>query len=188
MNFEKKSAFGKAWHFIWESNSIWSWIFDFILAFIFIKFILFPLLSLTFSASLPMVIVESKSMIHQGDFDEWWTGFGDWYGQNNISKEQFKTFSFTDGINKGDIIVVQGKESYDIGDIIVFKVAVQKTPIIHRVVFKDGTYSTKGDNNQYQLSYEKDTNKEQIVGKAIARIPWLGWIKLIAVNPLNAFG
>jgi len=185
---EEKSVLKQIWHFLWESNSIWSWIVDFVLAFVFIKFIFFPLLSLIFSSALPMVIVESKSMIHQGDFDAWWSKFGRWYEQNGITETQFKQWSFQNGINKGDIIVVQGADNYNIGDIIIFKVSIQSTPIIHRVVTIDnGIYSTKGDNNQYQLPYEKSTAKDQIFGKAIAKIPWLGWIKLIAVNPFNAF-
>lgn len=178
----------RVWHFIWESDSIWSWIVDFILAIIIIKFIFFPLLSLIFSSSLPMVIVESKSMIHQGnDFDEWWSMYSPWYESHNITKEQFTQWSFNNGINKGDIIVVQGKSSYEKGDIIIFKTSIQKTPIIHRLVITEGFYSTKGDNNQYQLEIERRIQNDQIIGKAIARIPWLGWIKLIVANPLTAF-
>jgi len=185
---EEKNAIGRVWHFLWESNSIWSWIVDFVLAFVFIKFIFFPLLSLIFASSLPMVIVESKSMIHQGDFDAWWSKFGSWYEQNGITEAQFKQWGFQNGINKGDIIVVQGSDNYELGDVIIFKVPIQATPIIHRLVVIDNEiYSTKGDNNQYQLPYEKSTAKNNVYGKAIAKIPWLGWIKLIVVNPLNAF-
>jgi len=183
-------SFKKIWWFIWESNSIWSWVLDFLLAFIFIKFIFFPLLAVIFSASLPMVIVESNSMVHQGNFDQWWSNYGAWYDNNNITKAQFKEWGFTNGINKGDIIIVHGQKNYQKGDIIIFRTPLQTTPIIHRVVFDlgNGFLSTKGDNNQYQLSVEKEIRKDQIVGKAIGKIPWLGWIKLFAVNPASALG
>jgi signal peptidase I len=174
------------WQFLWESNSAWSWIVDFILAFVIIKFIFFPALSLIFASPLPMVIVESQSMIHQGDFDEWWGSYGQWYGQKNITEEQFKDWSFQGGINKGDIIVVQGQSDYKKGDIIIFKVSTQTTPIIHRIVSTGEVYSTKGDNNQDQLPIEKNISKSQILGKAIAEIPVLGWIKLIVTNPFQA--
>jgi signal peptidase I len=186
---EKRGTIKQAWHFLWESNSVWSWIIDFILAFIFIKFIFFPVLSLIFSSALPMVIVESNSMIHQGEnFDEWWSKFGSWYENNGIEKEYFKQYKFQSGINKGDIIVVAGNKNkgYEKGDIIVFNVSIQSTPIIHRIVSKGNFYSTKGDNNQYQLASERVINKDQIIGKAIGRIPWLGWIKLIVFNPMKA--
>ena len=187
MTGKERGLFKTIWQFLWESDSIWSWVVDFILAFVLIKFVFFPALGLIFASPLPMVIVESNSMIHQGDFDEWWNSYGEWYAQNGITKEQFKEWSFENGMNKGDIIVVQGESSYEKGDIIIFNVAVQKTPIIHRVVSTGDFYSTKGDNNLDQLSFEKTIQKNQVLGKAIGKIPYLGWIKLIVFSPFNAF-
>jgi hypothetical protein len=184
---KKESGMKRIWHFLWESNSIWSWLVDFILAFVLIKFVFFPALSLIFASPLPMVIVESSSMVHNGNFDEWWQDSGSWYEQNGISKEQFKEWSFENGMNKGDIIVVQGEKEYEKGDIVIFRVSSQSTPIIHRIVSTGDFYSTKGDNNQYQLAAEKTIAKNQVLGKAIAKIPYLGWIKLIVFNPFSAF-
>lgn len=179
--------FKKIWHFLWESNSILSYIAVFILAFLIIKFMFFPILNLTFSTSLPLVIVESNSMLHQGNFDEWWNSHGTWYEQNGISKQEFQSWKFLNGINKGDIIIVKGTNGiYEKGDIIIFKVPVQSTPIIHRIISTGDYYSTKGDNNQYQLSQEKVINKGQVVGKAVGKIPLVGWIKLIIFNPFGA--
>jgi hypothetical protein len=46
--------------------------------------------------------------------------------------------------------------------------------------------STKGDNNQGQLSVEKNIINQQIVGRAVFRIPKLGWGKLIFVEIFKA--
>ena len=60
------------WYFIWEDNSLLSWIVNVILAFVLIKFIIYPGLGLLFSTSYPIVAVVSGSMEHQGNFDTWW--------------------------------------------------------------------------------------------------------------------
>lgn len=181
------SKLKKIWHFLWESNSVWSYLAVFIIAFIAIKFMFFPILNLIFSTSLPLVIVESNSMLHTAEFDSYWESHGAWYEENGISKSDFQAYSFNNGINKGDIIVVQGKNSYEKGDVIIFKVPIQSTPIIHRIVSSGSYYSTKGDNNQYQLAMEKTINPNQVLGKAIGKIPYLGWIKLFVFNPFGAF-
>ena len=57
------------------------------------------------------------------------------------------------------------------------------TPIVHRIIEinSDGTFQTKGDANNGQLSFEKSIHPEQIHGKEIAIVPYLGWVK-IAMN------
>ncbi len=158
-----------------------------------IKFIVFPLLSLITGTSLPVVIVESCSMYHGSDFKAWWSVNGDLYSLYNISEEQFRSFIFTNGLNKGDIIFLWGAKSYHEGEVIVFNAnsrSSQSYPIIHRIVREYPT-ATKGDNNNLQLvantefsnnkAYVDETNisSDRIQGKAIVRIPYLGWIKLI---------
>jgi len=46
------------------------------------------------------------------------------------------------------------------------------------------TLSTKGDNNKDQLptGIENDVQKGKIFGKAIFKIPKLGWVKLFIVE------
>jgi signal peptidase I len=184
----KESLLRNLWHFIWESDSPWSWIVDLILALIIVKFIFFPLLGLIFSSALPMVVVESTSMLHEKNFGGFWEQQGGWYEDIGISKSEFSGFSLINGFDKGDIMVINGKSDYNVGDVIVFRVAAQSTPIIHRIINKTGdVYSTKGDHNPYQLVYEKEINKSQVVGKAIARIPYLGWLKLFFVELLGRF-
>ncbi|MEK6825918.1 MAG: hypothetical protein AABY00_03975 [Nanoarchaeota archaeon] len=157
-----------------------------------IKFIIFPILYLITGTSLPIVIVESCSMYHGSSIDKWWGIHGDLYALYNISKEQFQEFPFVGGLNKGDIIIVWKKKEYHKGDIIVFNAnsgSSQMYPIIHRII-KENPFGTKGDNNNLQLVTNTDfsNNKakvdetniipQRIQGKAIARIPYLGWIKL----------
>ena len=60
-----KTILKKIWWFIWESDSIWSWIVNIILAFIIIKFLVYPGLGLLLQTSYPVVAVVSGSMEHK---------------------------------------------------------------------------------------------------------------------------
>jgi len=192
-----KEAAKDFWNFIWKEDSLASWIVSLILAFIIVKFIFFPLLSFAFGTPLPLVVVESGSMHHPGNlfgnifqtkssFETFWTKSSVWYLEHNINKEKFLKFSLSNGLEIGDIVIASGRANYKIGDIIIFN-ANQAYPIIHRIINiteKDGKqiYSTKGDNNPGQLQIEEEITKEQILGKAILRIPRIGWIKLFFVK------
>ncbi len=83
---------------------------------------------------------------------------------------------------RGDILVLQGvpADQLIVGDIIVFSPPSQPTPIVHRVIGinPDGSFQTKGDANSGQLSFEKSITENQIHGKEILIIPYLGWIKI----------
>jgi len=187
----KESVFRKIWKFLWESESVWGWIADLLIAFAIVKFVIFPLLNIIFATSLPLVIVESTSMLHKNSFEEFWARNSDFYGDFNITLSDFEKFPFKNGFDKGDIMLIRGQKDYNIGDVIVFRVPGLTTPIIHRIIMKDTSnpaftkYSTKGDNNAYQLVYEKSILPSQIAGKAIGQVPKLGWIKLIAVKPFQ---
>lgn len=73
-----------------------------------------------------------------------------------------------------------------IGDIIVFSASGQATPIVHRIIKinPDGTFQTKGDANSGQLSFEKNINPEYVHGKEIVIIPYIGWIKIAVTEYL----
>ena len=193
-----KQSLKKFWDFLQEDN--WkSWIVSLILLVVLIKFIFFPALSLVTSSSLPLVVVESCSMYHQSSFDDFWLLSNGWYENRNISKIQFKEFSFKNGLNKGDIIFVWGRSEYKKGDIIIFEPNIEATakyPVIHRIVTAN-PYGTKGDNpltNRGQLTKhnnpqnidETSIPKENIIGKATFKIPLLGWVKLIFLEPFRS--
>jgi len=59
-----KSALKKIWHFIWEEDSVASWSVNIILAFVLIKFLVYPGLGLIFGTNYPIVAVVSGSMEH----------------------------------------------------------------------------------------------------------------------------
>ena len=195
-----KKTWKKVWYFIWEDDSIWSWIVNIALAFVLIKFIVYPGLGLILSTSHPVVAVVSESMKHNNNFDDWWSSAGGWYVSNSINKENFVSFPLKNGFDKGDIMVLKGKMPKDIkiGDIIVFWSA-KKDPIIHRVVKKwqeNNIYyfQTKGDNYKtnpmsIKSSFLDETNvsEEQVVGNAVFRIPLLGYVKIWFVDIFNAF-
>ena len=209
----------KGWDWVWNSDSLLSWVVALVLIFVFVKIIFFPGLSLIFGTSLPLAGVESSSMDHQivGDsggyslcgnsyskedknyvnFDEYWGACGDWYENRDITKEQFSGFSLKNGFAKGDIIVVWGRFAPKLGDIIIFQANPESTaprPIIHRIVsIEDGIIATKGDHNADQLvkgnnlfnTDETTITEDRLIGKAVVRIPYLGWPKIWMVEGLK---
>ena len=197
MRYWKKNL-KKVWHFIWDDDSIWSWIVNILLALVLIKFIVYPSLGLVLQTSHPVVAVVSESMEHNNGFDDWWQKSSEWYLKNGITKENFEKFPLKNGFNKGDIMVLKGKnpENIEVGDVIVFWSA-KKDPIIHRVVkkWKDSDiyyFQTKGDNYKTNpapiknpLLDETNISQEQVVGKAVLKVPFLGYIKIWFVDLLN---
>lgn len=188
-----RQALRKTWDFIWHDNSVWSWIVNVILAFILVKWVIYPVIGLVFSTSFPIVAVVSESMEHRGlDFDAWWEQNKEWYVENGFSKDEFGEFRFKNGFNKGDIMLLRGKEPKDIktGDVLVYETPQHSNPIIHRVVGIDTDddgmfFTTKGDNN---VGPDQNAVREKQItrtGTAYARIPLLGWIKIIFVETLR---
>lgn len=188
-----KTFWKKFWFLIWKDDSWRGWIFSVLFLFIFIKFIFFPILGFLAGTSLPLAIVESCSMHHNGnlvsDFDSWWEKGGKWYEDSGITKQEFQEFPSKNGFNKGDIFFIIGTkpEKLNIGDIIVFN-GGRKNPIIHRVVGLN-PLQTKGDNwktNSGQLRGEQNIQENQLIGKAVFKLaPYLGWGKLIFFEKLK---
>jgi signal peptidase I len=133
------------------------------------------------------------------NFDEYWSACGIWYEERNITKPEFSSFSLKNGFRKGDIIVVWGRFKPKLGDVIIFQPNQDSTaprPIIHRIIkITDGILQTKGDHNEKQLvasnniynTDETNIRQDQIVGKAILKIPYLGWPKIWATDLLSTF-
>jgi signal peptidase I len=194
-----KKGFKKFWFLLWKDNTIKGWLFSMIFLFVFIKFIFFPLLSLTTGTALPLAIVESCSMYHQGNvlsnFNEWFQRHEVKYSLLGINEPEFQTFSLKNGFSKGDILFIVGANpaKLKVGDIITFNSGTRGTPVIHRIIAikeENGkrVFTTIGDNNAQSLNPsnnpsgvdERQIQESQIVGKAVFRIvPGLGWIKLI---------
>jgi len=203
---KRQNSIGKFWGWLWKSDSLLSWVVALLLAFIVVKFIFFPTLSFLLGTNLPLVVVESSSMEHpnsfsggfvggvtggviadKGDFEKWWSQKGYWYEENDISITQAGSWPLRTGFDKGDIMIVYGRFKPKIGDVIIFE-ANTKHPIIHRIVsIEEGIIQTKGDNNEGQLPVERYIKEDDLVGKAVFKIPKLGWVKLIFVEIADAF-
>jgi len=191
-----KKTWKKVWRFIWEDDSIWSWLVNIVLAFVLIKFIVYPGLGLILGTNYPIVAVVSSSMEHNGmNVDEWWEKNKEVYVEKGITKEEFLGFPLKNGFYKGDIMILAGKnpEALNVGDVIVFK-SNKPDPIIHRIVKKweeNGEYyfMTKGDNNKNSIKSslvdETKISEDMLLGKAVLKIPLLGYIKIIFVDILK---
>jgi len=208
-----KRLWKKTWHFIWEDDSALSWIVNIILAFVIIKFLVYPGLGLLLNTSHPIVAVVSGSMEHKitedmfgknvicgknfpeirsVSFDEFWEYCGHWYLDNtDIRKQDFEKYNFKNGFNTGDIMVLKKKDPKEIkvGDVIVYQ-GKRADPIIHRVVRvynENGEvyFQTKGDHNPESNKEEERITKEQIIGNSLFKVPFLGWVKIFFVRLIN---
>jgi signal peptidase I len=212
----------KGWNWIWNSDSVWSWLVALLVIFVFVKFIFFPILSIILGTSLPLAGVESSSMDHQItesglgslsicgsyggakdylDFEGYWDICGEWYEDHEINKNKFRSFPLRNGFNKGDIVVVYGRFSPELGDVIIFKPNLESLaprPIVHRIVNLEEVNNelvmgTKGDHNADQLTKsnnalrtdETNIKEDQIIGKVVFRIPYLGWLKIWVTELIN---
>jgi len=169
----------RIWGFLHEDS--WaSFAVTLILAVIIIKFVFFPGLSFVTGTDLPLVIVESCSMYHHEDgFDRTFeSSVYDYYG---LDLSDTTNWIFQNGFNKGDVIFVVGADDVEVGDVIIFN-GGNTYPLIHRVVDVGDSYSTKGDNyktNSGQLPSEMVIPKNEVIGKALFKVPFVGWIKLV---------
>ncbi|MBS3139836.1 signal peptidase I [Candidatus Woesearchaeota archaeon] len=200
----------KTWNFLWNDDSIWSWLANIVVAFLVIRYILYPMLGLVLGTPFPIVAVVSESMEHglhqqqicgktlaefQESFSNYWDACGEWYINKGIDKSQFQAFPLRDGFNKGDVIILWRAEEIKTGDILVFE-GHQPQPIIHRVVgvFEvEGkkSYQTKGDHNSDSISSgldEQRISSDRLYGKGIIRIPYLGWVKILFVDAVKPLG
>lgn len=205
-----KTKLKKVWDFIWYEDSIASWVVNILLAFILIKFIIYPLLGLLLGTSLPIVAVVSESMEHTSSFEDWWNSPAycqyqictqkEFYESKNITEEKFKKFIFENGFNKGDIIILYraNSDKLKVGDVITFNSLDKNTyPIIHRIIEINQInttyiYQTKGDNNARQIFVEGhldeyNIKENDLVGKGILKIPYLGYVKLIFTDFVGLF-
>jgi len=186
-----KESLKKFWNFLKEDS--WpSFFVSLIIALIVIKFVLFPFLSFVTGTALPLVIVESCSMYHSMDLDQIMAN--KIYSDYGLTINETDSWVLKNGFSKGDVIFVVGAKNIKVGDVIIFD-GGRSNPIIHRVIrIKDENgkkvYETKGDNNLAQIvpgcnsgvcwtTDEKNIREDQLIGKAVLKVPVIGWVKLI---------
>lgn len=197
--------------YIFKGEDLLSHVLFFIVLFIFFKFLLLPFIGFMMGTQYPMTVIVSGSMEQDlnsqrvcgntisSNSTNYWDICGDYYEQNfNISKSDFSSFPYDSGLNRGDVIIVYGRDSKKIkqGDVVLFKGQDKVTlednsqeslfylrygPIIHRVVDVELNssgefFTTKGDNNPSIMDKEIDIPSEDILGVAVFRIPYLGLI------------
>ena len=145
-------------------------------------------LNMVLGNSTPLVAVMSTSMVH-----DWTTPkvYTEWMITNGIYSDKMDSFPFKNGFNKGDVLMIaaaKAPEGIKVGDVIVFN-ADRKYPIIHRVIAilpaSGGEaggyyYMTKGDHNPVPDSWI--TTYNEIEGKAVFRVPYIGFIKVVPVE------
>jgi signal peptidase I len=148
----------------------------------------FVILRFALGTDLPMVAVVSNSMKHQSTLD---TTHYQWLETNlNYNRSYIDSWPIGSGFSIGDMPVIRGEKEYKVGDVIVYDTlcppcpgynVCQNAPTIHRIIKinQDGTYQTKGDNNNGQICYEYSVSKSQVHGKVIFIIPKLGYFKVI---------
>jgi signal peptidase I len=181
MKYMKKlvESLKKFYEFL-QKDTFTSLIIYLIVVFLFLLLIFFPVLRLITGTYFPLVIVESCSMYHdEYGFDKTMTSSV--YSNNDITINDTLNWDFPRGLNKGDIIFIVKDTDLEIGDVIIFNGGANH-PIIHRIIDNIVPYQTKGDNyvtNSQQLNVEKNIREEQVLGRAVFKIPYLGWIKLI---------
>ena len=129
------------WRYLWYDDSIGSYILNFAVAFVLIKFIIFPALGFVLNNDYPVVAIVSGSMEHKIvdnrvcdryivdqesknlEISEWWDYCGDYYVQNyNMSLDEFREFEYKNGLNIGDVMVLYGKDpsKIEVGEVLVF--------------------------------------------------------------------
>ncbi|MDP7260464.1 MAG: signal peptidase I [archaeon] len=137
----------------------------------------------------PVVSVVSESMEH----DDVRT-YREWFTDRNFDETELEKWPFSKGMNKGDLVLVKGSviNELEAGDVIVYRVGGGK-PIIHRIVWiNDSKIYTKGDNNkntdQEGVHLAPPIQDQHVQGRAVFRVPLLGWIKIAFMNITGLFG
>ncbi|AFA38814.1 signal peptidase I, archaeal type [Pyrobaculum oguniense TE7] len=91
--------------------------------------------------------------------------------------------------NIGDVVFVVPVKEASVGDVVLFRADIGY--VLHRIIDKyrgeDGRwyYRTKGDANE--SPDPKPVPQDNLVGKAILKIPYAGWIVLWARDPVNGW-
>jgi hypothetical protein len=123
------------------------------------------------------------SMYHDGPFDAWWERNA--WRYPDISKEEFRSFPFRDGLTARDAALERRNASgIAVGDVLVFNSSTVHGLVAHRVVRTwnasipglnetQGRFSTVGDNALAQMPYEREIHEAQVIGGKRCTVPTL---------------
>ena len=134
-------------------------------------------MSMAMHTDYPVVAVVSSSMEHDDPIS-----YETWFIDRKYDEADREEWDFGRGINKGDIVFVNGVPLEEIGsgDVIVYK-SGNMEPIIHRVIeVTDDGLRAKGDNN-IDVDQEDSipiVTQGALQGRAVFRVPMLGYVKI----------
>lgn len=106
----------------------------------------------------------------------------------NIKLFTVMSGSMEPAIKTGGVVVVSPLSEYKVGDIISFSVVEDKmVSVTHRITRIEQTnnetvYIVKGDGNELEDS--DPVKKNEIIGKVIFTIPWMGFLLAWAKKPI----
>ncbi len=86
----QKNPLVRFWNYLWYDDSLLSYVLNFVLAFIFIKFIFFPALGFALNTDYPVVAIVSGSMEHK------FAPKSDSYGRTLVNPDNTITYSLCD--------------------------------------------------------------------------------------------
>ncbi len=89
--------------------------------------------------------------------------------------------SMTPAIGVGSAVVVLSQADYYINDIVTYRLG--SNLVTHRVIFAHNYYLTKGDANK-EID-PKTVSKNDIVGKVVLTLPYVGFLQESTKNPLG---
>ena len=80
-----------------------------------------------------------------------------------------------------DLLIVAAKDSYEVGDVVVFQ--TQRTAVVHRIIAINGDeVITRGDAN---TADDEPITMANIKGKVVCAIPFVGYIVHLIKTPLG---
>lgn len=106
---------------------------------------------------------------------------------NGYLSGQYRAFVVQSGsmepaIKTGSVVITKSKSKYEIGDVITFSLnGKSKEHITHRIINVSDTFQTKGDANEEPDLWQ--IQPEQIVGKSIITVPYLGYFADFVKTP-----
>lgn len=107
----------------------------------------------------------------------------------NYQVKIVKSGSMEPAIKTGSIVVIKPGAEYKVGEIITFgKDDKKNIPTSHRIeavrmVQGKMLYTTKGDANN--ASDSKEISQNEIIGKVVFRLPYLGYVLDMAKKPIG---
>lgn len=107
----------------------------------------------------------------------------------NIDVKIVQSGSMEPAIKVGSVVVIKPSKNYDVNDVITFgKDTKEDVPTTHRIINErvvtgNPMYTTKGDANEDKDV--KEVREDEIIGKVLISIPFLGYILDFAKKPLG---